>query len=329
MRLRHVRLSGLGKYLPPRVVTSAELEVRMKLPAGWIASHTGVEERRYADELQSEMAAKAVREALEDAKLKLSDISLLISAAGVPEQSIPCTAALIQKRLGPEATGIACFDVNTTCLSFVAALDVAAALVDGGSHRHVIVVSSEKASVGLNYDEPESASLMGDGAAAVIVSREEGAEARMAPAALTTLSAGAELAEVKSGGTAFHPLAPHTTRQMQFFHMEGPKIFRFAQKKGVPFFNGYLASLPWGLDEIRAVIPHQASLFAMRSMARAIGFEDGRMFENIQTHGNCVAASIPLALYDAVKAGKVRRGEVALLGGTAAGVSIGALAFRF
>jgi len=328
MKLRAVRLSGFGKYLPPRVVTSAELEVRLSLPAGWIADHTGVEERRYADESQSGMAAKAVREAMQDAGLTWSDVSLLIGACGVPEQAIPCTAALVQKQLGEAAFGVGCFDVNTTCLSFLAALDVASALVDSGAHRHIVVFSAEKASIGLNPHEPESATLMGDGAAAVVVSRAtDGESSVMAPAALTTFSAGSHLAEVRSGGTAHHPSDPATTREMMLFHMEGPKIMRFTQKAGVPFIRRYVDALPWPDDTIRLVVPHQASLFAMRLMARAVGFE-GRLFENIRDHGNCVAASIPMALHDAVKSGRLARGDVTLLGGTAAGVSIGVLALR-
>src|SRR5262249_303510 len=157
---RRVKIAGLGKFLPSQVVTSAELEERMGLEAGWIAGHTGVEQRHYVkDETASYMGAHAARAALEDAGAALSDVGLLICAAGSTEQQIPCTAVLIQRELGKAADGIPCFDVNSTCLSFLHGLDVAAHAVANGAHRAVLVVSTEVSSVALNYRERESSVL--------------------------------------------------------------------------------------------------------------------------------------------------------------------------
>jgi 3-oxoacyl-[acyl-carrier-protein] synthase III len=328
---RRVKLAGLGKSLPRRVVKSAELEERLGLEPGWIERKTGVAERRYVtDETASSLGAEAARAALERARVRLSDVELLICASGTMEQTIPCTAVLIQRALGPEADGIPCFDVNSTCLSFLHGLDVAANAVALGASRTVLVVSSEVASVGLDWKEKESCVLLGDGAAAAVVTRaEEGEPSLLYRAAFTTHSAGAELAHYKGGGTRYPPNGPGTEPEHNLFHMEGPSIFRFTQRASVPFIEKYLASLPFPAEDLRALVPHQASLFAVRMTARACGFEQERLVENIQTHGNCIAASIPMALHDAVEAGRIRRGDRVLLAGTAAGVSIGALALVY
>jgi 3-oxoacyl-[acyl-carrier-protein] synthase-3 len=328
---RRVKIAGIGKYLPENRVTSAELESRLQLQPGWIEHKTGVVERRHArGETQSQMGARAARAALEDARLQLSDVDLIICASGSPEQCIPCTAVLIQRELGAEAHGIPCFDVDSTCLSFLFGLEVAASFLASGVYRTVLVVSSELASVGVNWKEAESSVLMGDGACAVVVTQSrETEDSVMYPAAFTTFSEGAELARIQGGGTRFHPNNPETRPEMNLFHMEGPKIFRLAQKASVPFVDRYLKDLSWEADSLDAVVPHQASLFAVRMTAKACGFDPRKLIENIQTHGNCLAASIPMALHDGIRSGRIRRGDRVLLAGTAAGVSVGTMAVRY
>lgn len=328
---RRIRIAGIGKYLPAERVMSADLEKRMKLEPGWIEHKTGVVERRYAQrETISEMGSQAARAALKDAGVKLKDVDLIISASASPEQCIPCTAVFMQRALGPEAEGIPCFDVDGTCLSFVFGLEVASNLIATGAYKTVLLISAEKPSVALNYDEPESSVLMGDGAAAVVLraSRED-EPSDMFPAGFTTYSAGAEFARLQGGGSRFPPNQTHATPEVNLFHMEGPRIFRMTQKMSVPFVQNYLSEVSWSADSLDAVVPHQASLFAVRMTARACGFEPEKLVENIQTHGNCLAASIPMALHDAVQTGQIRRGDRVLLAGTAAGISIGTVALHF
>jgi 3-oxoacyl-[acyl-carrier-protein] synthase-3 len=328
---RRVKIAGIGKYLPARRVSSTELEGRLGLSPGWIERKTGVRERRYAEtEVQSQMGAHAARAALDDSGVSLKDIDLIISASATPEQCIPCTAVFIQRALGAEAEGVPCFDVDSTCLSFVFGLEVAASFVASGSYRNVLVVSAELPSVALDWKEPESSVLMGDGAAAVVVTRAaETDESVLYPAGFTTFSSGAELAQLQGGGSRFHPDNPATRPELNRFHMKGPKIFRFAQKAAVPFVARYLEEIEWPSASLDVVVPHQASLFAVRMSAKACGFAPEKLVENIQTHGNCLAASIPMALHDGIRSGQIRRGHRVFLVGTAAGLSVGALALRF
>ncbi len=329
---RPVRIAGLGKYLPERIVTSAELERDLGIEPGWIARRTGVvERRRMAEgETQLKMGAAAAQRAVADAGATLDDVGLIVCASGGMEQAIPCTAALLQRELGLAARGVPCFDVNATCLSFLVALDLAANYVELGAYASVLVVSTEASSVAIDWAEHESAVLLGDGAAAALVTRAGAGEASvMFRAALTTDSRGAGLAEVKGCGTARHPNRPDTRPEWNLFHMQGPQIVRYSLKQSVPFIERYGASLPFPLDDLAAVCPHQASLFAVRMGARACGFRDEQVIENIATHGNCVAASIPMVLHDGVRAGRIRRGDRVLLAGTAAGVAVGALALVY
>lgn len=327
---RRVKIAGIGKHQPEGVVTSAALEARLGLAPGWIVEKTGVESRRHTQETQAAMGAAAAKAALQDAGATLADVGLILGACGGPQQVIPSTAVFFQRELGPAADGIPSFDVNATCLSFLAALDVAAGYVASGTHQGVLVIASEKPSVALDWTEEESAVLLGDGAAAVFVTAAAEADASaMWPASFTTHSEGAELAEIRGGGTLHHPNATGTEPRMNLFHMEGPKIFKLTQKRSVPFIARYATELPFALGDLRALVAHQASLFALRMTARACGFTDEQLLVNIGDHGNCMSASIPMVLHDGVRSGRIRRGDPILLAGTAAGISIGAMAMVY
>ena len=172
--------------------------------------------------------------------------------------------------------------------------------------------------------------LLGDGAGAVFLTRTpEGEASAMSPGRFTTFSDGAELAQLLGGGSKHHPNAPTTTPAMNRFHMEGPRIFKFTQKHTLPFVAEYFADLGVEAKDFAALVPHQASLVALRMAARAAGFSETQVLENIADHGNCVAASIPMVLHDGVRSGRIRRGDRVLLAGTAAGVSLGALALTW
>jgi 3-oxoacyl-[acyl-carrier-protein] synthase-3 len=311
------------------VITSTELEQRLGLKPGWIEQRTGVRERRFvAGETASELGAEAARRAIADAGATLADVDLIICAAGSAEQTIPCTAVLIQKQLG--CRGVPCFDLNSTCISFLNGIDVAANMLVSGGYRGILVVTPEIASSSLNWSEEESCVLLGDGAAAVFLTTAGAADtSSMAPARFTTLSEASDLAELKGGGTRFHPNAPSTKHDMNLFHMQGSRIFKFTKRHMRPFVLDYLDQLGELPSHFRALVAHQASLFALRSTAKACGFDEAQILENIQDHGNCVAASIPMVLHDGIASGRIRRGDRILVAGTAAGVTLGAMALTY
>src|SRR5690606_16399903 len=166
-----LRVAGTGAYVPSRAIQSVEFDERWKRPAGWTEERTGIACRYYAtpDETSSYMGAEAARAALKAAGISAHDLDCVVFTAAVSEQAIPCTAVLLHRRLGLDGTGIPAFDLNATCLGFVVALDMMTDAIATGRFRRVLIVSSEIPSVGLNWDDPETAPLFGDGAAAVVL----------------------------------------------------------------------------------------------------------------------------------------------------------------
>lgn len=319
-----IKIAGLGRYLPSRIVPNAEVEALCGLPAGWIEQRTGVKERRWAAaETHAHMAAAAAREAVANAGLSLADIDLIINASGTQEQSIPDGGPLLQAELGLAESGVPCFSVHATCLSFLMALDVAASLLAAGRYRHILIASAEIASVGLNFAEPESASLLGDAAAAAVVTRTPPGE----PSALharhfETYSRGAHLAEVRGGGSRHHPNHPNTTPADNLFHMHGPQLLKLTHRYSQNFLEKLRPGLSRSLGEIDWVVPHQASMLGLRLMSH-FGWPFERVLVTLDRLGNSVAASIPVTLYQAVQEGRIARGSQVLLVGTGAGLSLG------
>ncbi|MFO0708477.1 MAG: 3-oxoacyl-[acyl-carrier-protein] synthase III C-terminal domain-containing protein [Sandaracinus sp.] len=338
------RIVGLGRYLPSRVVHTDEVARRLGVDAAALASATGVHERRYADrsghETASAMGASAAREALEKADIRPESLDLVVNASGTVEQSIPDGGALIQRALGLGKSGIASLTVHATCLSFVAALDLVSSAIAAGRYRRVLVVSSDIASAGIDWSDPESAGLFGDGAAAAVLVRAEplGAEghtrdvatgSRFLAARFSTFGDDASLASIEGGGTRAHPNDAALRPSQNLFHMEGPRLLRRVLGRGRPFLEALSRELPDGVRLADAlVIPHQASEAGL-AMLPAFGLDASRVVRTLERLGNCVAASIPLTLYEAVESGRLRRGDLALLCGTGAGLSLGAIVLRF
>jgi 3-oxoacyl-[acyl-carrier-protein] synthase-3 len=223
----------------------------------------------------------------------------------------------------------ACFDVNATCLSFLAAFDVAARLVASGAHRHVLVFSAERATHSLNPAEPESAVLFGDAAAAVIVSHAGESGSGLHTTRLQTWHSGAELSQISGGGTLHHPNDPETTSAHNFFAMRGPQLYRKAAPLLLPFMDALCASAGWERGDVDAVVPHQASRHGIELGWKLLGFREQQIVVNLATRGNCIAASMPLALAEAVASGRIQRGDRVLLFGLAAGLSLGGAALTF
>jgi 3-oxoacyl-[acyl-carrier-protein] synthase-3 len=326
-----VKLAGLGCYLPERRVTNQELEERFDIPARWIERATGVRERRYVThETSAGMGAAAARMALEAAGMDVGDLDAIIGASTGNQQAIPCTAALVQRELGAPEGVSACFDMNATCLSFLFALQAAAHLIAAGVYQRVLIYSSEMASRSLNPNERESAVLFGDAAAAAIVTRSAPGEASAFwGAQFATYSSGASLTEIPGGGTLHHPNDVTTTPDMNLFHMDGPAIFKKAAVLAEPFLHRFFCQLGWSHAQIDAVVPHQGSRHVIELLTRRLGFHCEQVIWDLAERGNCVAASLPLTLTEAVQSGRIQRGQQVLLVGTGAGLTFGALALTF
>lgn len=336
MQSRSFNILGTGEYRPEYVVPSHYLDGTLKLPDGSVEKKSGVESRRWAGghESTSFMGAAAARQALEAAGIAATDVDCIISAGGTVERAIPCTAVLIQRELGLSSSSIPCFDINSTCLSFLTALDTASALLEVGRYRRILIVSSDIPSLGLDQDHLESYSIFGDGAAAAVIGRESGRGAvEVIASHMETYSAAAEVCNVRAGGTDMHPC------RAEIYHEELVAASRFsmdgkaAYKVSAEHIEGFVASLfaetGLGISDMDVVVPHQASLLAMHHLRKKLGIPQEKLVDIFADHGNQVAASIPTALHTAITQGRIKPGDRVLLIGTGAGISIAGMVLSF
>jgi 3-oxoacyl-[acyl-carrier-protein] synthase III len=319
-----MKLIATGKALPEQSVSAADLDLRLGCRSGDCLRKSGVHTRYFAgeQETQSALAARALHAALDNAELGVGDIDLLISACGIPEQALPGTACFIAHAAGLPA-GMAVFDVNASCLSFLSALQVADSLLQSGAYRRIAIVAADLASRGLDWSNPEASLIFGDGAAAAIVERGEAGQGLRA-FRLASYPEGRRFCEIRAGGTQCNPRRGAVASDF-LFNMQGKAVFKLASERMPAFIEGLLAATPGGLDSIDWVLPHQASHLAMQHMAKKLGIGRERVIDIYASHGNQVAASLPTVLHEAVASGRAVRGQRLLMLGTAAGLSLGGL----
>ncbi|HEY5234973.1 MAG TPA: 3-oxoacyl-[acyl-carrier-protein] synthase III C-terminal domain-containing protein [Rhabdochlamydiaceae bacterium] len=313
-----VKILGTGVHLPSRLVTSEDLEKELGYPAGTFKKSSGVRTRYFATtESSSEMGMMAAERALQAAQMEKSQIDAIISVSGVPQQSLPSTSALIHRKLGLKGT--VAFDINSTCLSFLTGLYQMGNMIAHGIYRHVLLVSSDVASVGLNPKDPNTASLFGDGAAAVVIGPGE-TEGIIASHFETRSEYGLDC-QCEGGGTLL-ALKDHIPRERHYFRMNGPRMIKAALPPLLKMINKMTSESD---KEVDLFIPHQASPLALELVQRKLKVPDSKFMNISRDYGNMIATSIPFALHKAIEEGKLQRGNRALLMGTAAGLSIGGI----
>lgn len=325
---RPFKISGIGAYLPENRVLSSDLEKELSLPEGWIAKYTGVTSRPIATyETNRFMAAEAIADALRDARLTLSDISCLISASATYDSPLPNNASRIKAELpGSRNLDFPCIDVDVTCLSFMAAMDYASSLVSEDS-PHVVVVSSEIASKGLNPEDIETYTLFGDAAAALVISHDASTESGAIKYSLKTYSEGSEFTTIQGGGNDFPFSEIAFDPALHTFQMKGKQLLKTASRRVPEFLTAFFNDID--PEQVDWVIPHQASKAGLALFHKIGLFPEEKIIKTLSEMGNCIAASIPYGLVTAIKSGKLKRGDFCLLIGTSAGFSIGAMLLKY
>ena len=311
-----VKVTGVGLYLPPKIETAEDIAPKIGKPIDWIIEKSGVSERRVSEIDVDQMGAMAGKEALG----KGGKPDLIINASGVPKQTIPDTSTFYQRELGFE--GIPSFSVHCTCLSFITALNTAASLIHSGSYNRILIISSDRGTRGRNFDEPESASLLGDGAAAVVVEQSlENESSELIYFDMKTFPSCANLTEVRGGGTNKHPQDQGTTLSDNLFTMDGPAVYKIARKEVYRMMLKTMKATGLKREDVDWVIPHQASGKAVDAYISTGGFAKEKVVSIISEFGNCVAASVPMAFATAVQDERIKRGDILLFIGTGAGLS--------
>ena len=322
---QHFRLSGSARHLPSTSISAADLDGRLGLEPGWTFRHTGIHTRYQATgaETGATMAKTVVEAAVSDAGCTIADIDLIVDASLSVQQPIPCNAALIQQSLGPAASGIPCIDVHASCLGFLAALQVVNGLFAGRTFRRAVIVCSETPLNGVNWQEPDSACLMGDGAAAVVVEAVE--PSGNCVFKLETFAQDAELCHVKGGGHRLPAYLFTDDQSSKFrFHMDGKALHRAASRYLPPMIGGVLEMAGCELGDLH-IIPHQASVPSIEFLARRLRVDRSRLHSSVAEHGNLVAAGIPFVLHEVRR--RQSTGERVMLVGTAAGYTQGCVIF--
>ncbi len=321
-----IAILGTGSNAPVRVLTNVELSRQVDTSDEWILTRTGIRERRIAGpgESTASMAAAACRAALEDSGLQAADIDLLIVATCTPDLPMPSTACLVQTALGlRERT--ACMDLNAACTGFVYALDTAWALVSSGRYRHALVVGAEKISTLVDWADRSTCVLFGDGAGAVVLGpARPDSTSRFIDAQLGAIPGTNELLTVPGGGSS--PASPEALRCIA---MKGREVFKFAVRGMEEVARDLLARNGLAGADLALVIPHQANLRIIHALAQYLDLPYDRVLVNVERFGNTSAASIPIALDEARRAGRLKSGDLVLLVAFGAGLTYGGALVRW
>ena len=323
-----MRIYGTGSAVPETVLTAADVDARLGKPAGWTLAASGVATRHVMTTgNQVDLALQASAVALQDAGVKARDLDLIVSACGIPYQTLPSTAPLVQRGLGLADGTVATFDLNSTCLSFLSALEVVDGLIRTGRYARALIVSAEVASRALPWrDQPEVAALFGDGAAAAVV----GPGMALRAARFRSYPSRYESCEIGAGGTRFDFAQDRKGfEDHALFQMDGRALFKLTAQYFGGFVDDLLADAGLTRDQIDLVVPHQASPGALQHMIRLCGFRADQVVDIAAQVGNQIAASIPFALDHARRAGRVPAGATVLMLGTSAGVSFGGVVVDF
>ena len=322
------KISGVAGYVPPKVLTNADLEKLVETNDEWIRTRTGIRERHIAEHgtASSHLATEAAKQLLAKTSTDPSEIDLIVVASVTPDMFFPATACLVQDRLGAKrAWG---FDLSAACSGFAYALTVGAQFVGSGAHRKVVVIGSDVMSSILDYKDRATCVLFGDGAGAVLLEPAKDGEGILDFSHDVDGSGGQYL--YMPGGGSLHPSTHETIdKNMHVVHQDGSQVFKYAVRRMAELAACLLERNGFTSDDLALVVPHQANLRIIRAMQQRLGVDDSKVMVNIDKYGNTTGGTIPLGLRDAVDQGRLHKGDLVLLVAVGAGYTTGGLLMRW
>jgi 3-oxoacyl-[acyl-carrier-protein] synthase III len=313
------RITGTGSYTPAKVLTNADLENMVATSDQWITERTGIRARAVVvpGEACSDLAVKASRCALEAANISAADLDMIVLATCTGDYPLPATACLIQHQLG--ATKAAACDLSAACCGFVYALSMADAYVKTGM-RHVLIVGSEVMSAITDWTDRNTCVLFGDGAGAAVVSASEGTNGILSTH-LRSDGALWELIAVPGGGSRLPPSEKVLAEKLNCIKMKGNETFKVAVRTLEEIARETLAANDVSIDDLDLYVPHQANVRILNAVADRLGLPPEKVMLNLDRYGNTSAASIPIALDEAVQQGRIKQGSLVMLGAFGAGLT--------
>jgi 3-oxoacyl-[acyl-carrier-protein] synthase-3 len=322
-----VRIAAVGHYAPSGILTNHDLEKVLDTSDEWITTRTGMKRRHVAagEQATSDLAIAAALKALAKTSLTPNDIDCFIVATVTPDFIFPATACIVASKLG--ASDKAAFDVEIACSGFIYGLTVGASLIRSGVYNRIMLIGAETLTKIVNRNDRSTAILFGDGAGAVILERAQ-ADSFLS-SELGSDGSRPELLQVTAGGTR-HPLTPAAYEAgEQYIHMEGREVFKFAVTKMIDATDVALRKANLAKTDLDWLIPHQANKRIIDAAAKYLDMPEEKVIVNIQEYGNTSAASIPIALSEAVESGRIQNGDVIVFVGFGGGLSWGAVTWRW
>ncbi|MEO1526292.1 MAG: beta-ketoacyl-ACP synthase III [Planctomycetota bacterium] len=326
-----VQFLGTGLFLPERVITNEDLNA-LGCDSEWIVRRTGILERRHADESQStgDLCYEAAIRCLEDADVSPEELDLILVATITPDHFTPSTACLLQQRLGAFAPAM---DLSAACAGFMYAMTTAAQFIATGNAKRVLVIGADLMSRTINPDDKKTYPLFGDGAGAVLMGpsdtgKDDNSAAGILSFQLGSEGCGPEVLGIPAGGTRLPLTAELCGSSQQYLNMDGRNVFKWAVRVFEESANDVLSAAGLSSDDLALVVMHQANQRIIDSAVAALGVPTEKVFVNLDRYGNTSGASIPIVLDEAIKAGKLKKGDLALLCGFGSGLAWGTAVVR-
>lgn len=324
-----VTIAGTGSYVPEKILTNADLEKIVDTTDEWITTRTGIKERRIAadDEFTSDLATKAAERALEQASINGSDIELIIVATITPDTPTPATACYVQAKLG--AHGAVAFDISAACSGFLYAMKIAKRLVEDGTYTNALIIGAEKLSAITNWEDRNTCVLFGDGAGAAVLRRSEEGEGRILATEAGTDGRHSSLLKIKGGGTAC-PITPdNIDEKLHTLTMQGREVFKLAVNAMRRAAETAIERAGLTPGDIKLIVPHQANLRIIDAIADRLTVPNENVFVNLHKYGNTSAAAVAIALDEAHREGRFKRGDNIVLVVFGAGLTWAATAIEW
>jgi 3-oxoacyl-[acyl-carrier-protein] synthase III len=328
IRIPSTRILGTGRYVPEKVISNAEIEARVPTTDGWIRQHAGVERRHVAapGEVTSDMAAAAGRSAIEAAGLTVADLDMIILATTSGDTPMPATAVHVQQKLGADL--IPSFDIGASFAGFLYALTVADQFIAAGTCKTILVLGADLLSRSVDPDDRTTAALFGDGAGAVVLGPSAGDGRGILSSKIHADGTLAHLLQTPGGGSAEPMNAERIAGKRNTIRMQGPELFAITVRHLTSYSMQALKAAGLTSAELDWVVPHQANRNIVEKISQRLGYSRKKFVENLAEYGNTGAASIPIALDEAVRDGRIQPGQTALLCALGAGLAWGAAIVR-
>jgi 3-oxoacyl-[acyl-carrier-protein] synthase-3 len=326
---RPTTIRSLATYVPPRLLTNADLEKLVDTTDEWILQRTGIRERHIVDPgvATSDLGKEAALKAIERAGLTPDDIGIIIVGTVTPDMMFPSTACLVQHKIGAHrAWG---FDISAACSAFTYSLTTASQIVASGAHEHALVVGADVMTSIIDYQDRATCVLFGDGAGACIVSAARENDGAILDFEHEIDGGGGRALYMPAGGSLHPPSHETVDQRMHYVKQDGPTVFKFAVRKTEEIARRLLERNGLTPADIDLFVSHQANRRIIQSATEKLGIDPEKVIINIERFGNTTAATIPLALNDAVEAGRLKKGDLVLLASVGAGFTVGSLLVRW